>query len=418
MSERFGLRLAAFDGQNGPLLILWHLLALLLVVGTPTLVRMGQPFWMIEARQLAQVPTLGLAYLAFARALFLLTSRYGGLSVIWAALAGLLCFGGASLLLLSLPRFDPREVSDAHHLYSRWVLLTGGAVGLSLATLPHVLGGQRALRVGLLVLAVAAVSVLGWSAAAAAALSGSESTGSSSRVVATALHDVRIDHHAGLADFAGQYGAGGAIASHRGHYVVATGDGDFYRVEWDGLTLRSRRLALPPVLNRDGFEADNQRVDARWFRLMDLLIDTTTAHHRLLASHYSWDRTEGCLAMRISIIDLPAEAASPTPSDSGWETFFTSQPCLPGSELSNQGGGRMAWAQGGGLYYTVGDMNGSRLGGAPYAAQDPDVDFGKVLLLDRQGHAEVLTLGHRNAQGLLVTQGGGGVGDRARAAGR
>ena len=34
--------------------------------------------------------------------------------------------------------------------------------------------------------------------------------------------------------------------------------------------------------------------------------------------------------------------------------------------------------------------------------QNPSSDYGKVLLLDMQGGAEVFTLGHRNPQGLLV----------------
>ena len=44
-----------------------------------------------------------------------------------------------------------------------------------------------------------------------------------------------------------------------------------------------------------------------------------------------------------------------------------------------------------------------RMGAEPRRfPQTPSSDYGKVLLLDMQGGAEVFTLGHRNPQGLLV----------------
>jgi cytochrome c2 len=66
----------------------------------------------------------------------------------------------------------------------------------------------------------------------------------------------------------------------------------------------------------------------------------------------------------------------------------------------------LAWAPDGTLLFSVGDLEVDGAGGGPISAQDPLGDYGKILRLDAEGGRETLTMGHRNPQGLFVTEDG------------
>ena len=389
--------------NDGPILVVWHLLAVALVVLLPTLVRLHVPFWALSERMLPQVSVLAVGYLGTALLLSLSTRRSTPVPPWSVVLGAAVAFGAPFYFLIWLVGLD----------YSRLVMIPGVALGFALAVMPHLLA-PRPLRSALAALALVSVAVIAWAASGNKRMSdvaGAETRGRISDVVSTVLHDVRITRHRNLV--AGPPASGGGLVRVGDEIVVANGRARFHRLRWEGFSLVSEPMELPPLLERDAFIADNSaEVEGQLFRVMDLLLDTASTPPRLLVSHYHWDREERCVALRVSAIALPDGAASQT--GRSWRTVYTTDPCVPvettidrlRSRLTNHIGGRMAWGPSGGLLLTVGDLERDGIAGLPMFAQDPANDYGKILVIEPGGGAGRLTVGHRNPQGLLVARDG------------
>lgn len=381
--------------------LLWHLCGVVLVVLVPTLTRLGLPYWELQDRLVPQVPALAIGYLATALLVAFVVWAGYRYAIAMAAVIGALAFGAAFLIMVYLPGFD----------YSRLVVATGVAIGLPLAVLPYFLP-QRPRTAGVFLLAPLAFAVVGWSTWTSVRLPETAQVESRDRVTVmagTVLQNLSIDHHHGLVDRSPS--TGGGVVEEGGRYIVANGVGKFHSVSWAGYALHSEPMALPPVLERDAFIAANSlEVEAEHFRIMDLLVDTTVNPTRLLVSHFHWDGDERCVAMRISAIGIPPQGTAGV--DSEWETLFTTRPCIPVEEataptgLTNHTGGQMEWAPDGGLLYTVGDFLQDGRDGKPTFPQESGNDYGKVLRLDLAGGTEIVSMGHRNPQGLLVARDG------------
>lgn len=377
----------------------WHVLAAFLVVVVPMMLRLGLPFWAVSPPVAFQAGVLGIAYLLFAT---LHASRRwmeppgspGRAAVTWT-----ICFGTSVGLMLVLP--------DLNH--SRILLAIAFALGSALAVGPDLLGAGRPFDRGLAALGIAALGASVWSIGMPGGPTGSVAIEhSGSAVVAAGAHAVRIRHHSGLGPQPAQ-GGGIALAGAGRPLLVSSSVGELYRLRLNGASLDLEPVALPSPVNRDDFIEDNPAAaEHRHFRVMDLLVDTLAAPPRLLLSHYSWNRDDRCVSIRVSTTPLPGEG-DPDDGRSGWDTLFDSSPCLPFAEtdtVSNHAGGSLARAPGGGLLVTVGDMDRSGIEGGPVPPQDDDTDYGKIHRIGPDGQVEVHSKGHRNPEGLAVGRDG------------
>lgn len=150
-------------------------------------------------------------------------------------------------------------------------------------------------------------------------------------------------------------------------------------------------------------------------RYNDILFVDTADFRGLLVSYTFFDPERICYGNRLaalpvaphvrSIADLRAAA-------SDWKILFETSPCLgfrpTGKALVGiQAGGRMALHPDGRLILSSGDFGFDGMTAPDIGLMDPDVQYGKVLAIDlASGDAEVLSVGHRNIQGVAIDSAG------------
>lgn len=250
------------------------------------------------------------------------------------------------------------------------------------------------------------------------------------RVVATAVTDLRIIHHRDLIAVGAM--DGGAIAALTDGFLLVTGDGVFHRLRWqgDGDVLGVQPLQLRVPLHRDAYLADlaastghaddadhsghaehpghaDHGVHAKQpparLRVTDLLLEPGPGQSLLLTvSHQLWDGEQRCFAMAVSSLDVRIEDDEFRPQGT-WTTWFRTQPCLSAAQGFDdvETGGALARQQDGTLLLSVGDHGfDGRHGQA--SAQDSASHYGKILALSPDSPAEVVSMGHRNPQGLTA----------------
>jgi cytochrome c2 len=297
-----------------------------------------------------------------------------------------LCFGAAFTWLF----FGP-EVTR-----SRGMSIVAAGVGISLGVLPFLRTG-RSLVAGT---ALAAVLAAGLFAPRQPAIKGDQAT---TVELATSLAYISIRYHRGVVETK-RSNRGGAVAALDDGVLVATAEGVFHRIDWDSTAaqLAVTRLDIRSPLNSDEFLGDMPAqpppyaTAPPYFRVTGLVLDSAASvPGRMYVAHHHWNTRDRCMALRVSTAMLDASGAA-TP----WQTVFETRPCLPLSEeyKQNETGGRLAWYRGR-LLLSTGD-NGFH--GEHALSQDPSGDYGKILLLDAEGGREVVSMGHRNPQGLMV----------------
>lgn len=366
----------------------WHLAGMLLVLLVPSQWRFGEPLLALPVARQLPAWAWALAYLGLVASLHRArrTDRDPELWMVPLHAAGI--FGAAYLILrfgLALP--------PSRTVFAASLMLAMVACGLP-ALLGRALGPATAILAG-----IASWLVL--------ATRPPDATEPDERVLVTNLLQVTVREYRGLVDSLEI--PGGALARVGNGFLLVTGEGEFYRLSWDGTgdRLVSRRLPLTAELNRAALRQDVAAIVAEVgggfpLRTNDLALDTTVVPHRIYLAHSYWHAEDRCLAMRVSVADLPADSAA-TDAPGAWSTIYESVPCLPPSyELRRGGtGSRLAWLGPDSLLLTIGDHGVAGPEGKA-GPQDPDSPYGKVLLLDRAGRGKVFTQGHRNAQGLVV----------------
>lgn len=392
------------DSENqGPGILFracWHVSSLLLLLLLPVSLWFGEPLWEIPAEHIPSQLLISLAYLGGAWILErggIWTSRAPavGQAALYLGLAGL-CYPAALLVLLLRPDLP----------YSRGVILLAGALGMGLLAFPVLFPKLR--RFALPVVAGGAIVSFGWGVAEVgpprAPAFGFE-PGRERTFVRTNRHLLHLHYQREMVG--PQEVRGGALARQGEGLVLATGNGELYRLEWekDGPRMVATRLPLSVPLNREQFVEDVGMPEAgRFFRVADVYLDTDTSPTELYVSHHHWNERDQCFTMRVSRTSL-----SNTPSSrESWSTWFEAEPCLPmhdGFENAIQSGGRLTRLQDGPLLVTVGDHGFDGMD-TPNLPQDPTSHFGKTVLIYKDGTAEVFTSGHRNPQGLALAEDG------------
>lgn len=403
----------------------WYAAVAAALLWGPGLLAFGQPFWALPYDNLLLISALTGVFVLCAVASWAAGGDGNGPDL--RAAASLAAAGLALVYLLFLLMSDP--------IYSRLALAAGSGlfgVGLLVPALAKqsprrvlllALAGLGAVAAGLVALGAAAGGDTGMRAAlerVVHGLTGSDGPEPPAReeeIVATTRHTVLATFYRDrLPPRREPRVWGGALAPDPTGpgLFLARPRGQVFRVSWDEtarLDLRDTGLRIP-VNNRAFERAVGPAVNARWFRVADLLALQQDDAVRLVASHHHWRADEACFVVRLSSVVLPAGAAAS--GSAGWSTLFESRPCLPlvhGSRglpfAGLQVGGNLAAVTPDSVLLTVGDHEFDGWNKPTDYVRDPSAHYGKTVLVDLAGGgSKVFTTGHRNPQGLAVDAAG------------
>ena len=210
---------------------------------------------------------------------------------------------------------------------------------------------------------------------------------------------------------------GGGMASLGDDLLLLSFDGKI-RAARPGEAVRVTAVTAPET-HRDAFKAlENDPAYAgysiypAYIRYNDLLLFEDGERRGLLASYTEFHAEEACFTSNVARLDFSTFAKSIDDVKAGpgdWTIIYRSKPCLKLKTRHNaveahMAGGRMALLNPSTVILTVGDfhMDGMVSDGLGIA-QDPEVDYGKVMQIGIQtGAVKQLSMGHRNQQGVVV----------------
>lgn len=399
-------------------LFAWHLLAFVLLLALSGL-KTHVPLWSPVAPDRPIVFTLGYAYLG--SALLLMVNRLRGRPVgILAAVFVTLAVYGVEFLYLVMVR---AEISGP-----RSALVAMVAVAVILMTSGFAL--RRLRTPALAALALVVIAVVGlevYRTYRPKPLPMAQSTAN----ISTGFYTLSAVTYSNVVPMSPV--RGGGITLIGGEYLLATGDGRLYVFNWQGPknTFSIRQLPYHVPLNAAEFRADvrpgrqdnpdvdmnldqEQGVQTWQFRTADIRVLENGDRVRVLASHHYWKRAQKCFVVRVSSMSGPRADFLAGAATLHWETLFESKPCIPltGPESLHENnpfdgmevGGRLFPVDEHRVLLTLGDHDFSGVETHAVFAQDPQVSYGKTLLLNLEtGASELYTLGHRNPQGLYIT---------------
>jgi cytochrome c2 len=198
---------------------------------------------------------------------------------------------------------------------------------------------------------------------------------------------------------------GGALAVIDSSLLLVTGDGSWYRLDWNRAAERfeSRQLQIPAPMARPETRVGIGALQPL-IRVSAMIVDTSSDTRTVHVAHEVWDVAGGCLAMRVSTLTMSREWL---PVDSAWRAVYTTKPCLvPVQGLDPvETGGRLARNPDGTLLLTVGDYGLNQQVDSALA-QGMDNDYGKILQINPDGTRSIVSSGHRNPGGLTIDRTG------------
>jgi cytochrome c2 len=232
----------------------------------------------------------------------------------------------------------------------------------------------------------------------------------------TGAYMIRAHHFDSLVGTVESTG-GGLAAFDRDRYLLGTGDGAMFLLTWDAehARLDSHRLSLRIPMAREAFMRALPNPDlpeAHFFRTGAILSQPLGERFRLFAAYQHWNEASGCATVRVSYVESRYDEFVAQAEHLAWTTVFESHPCLAMKSTSwriagHQSGAKLALLDENRLIVAVGDHEYDGVSGVPILPQDPTNSYGKTILVDlRTGAASVYSLGHRNAEGLGVTEDG------------
>lgn len=194
---------------------------------------------------------------------------------------------------------------------------------------------------------------------------------------------------------------GGFIPLGQDRYLIGVGSGDFLDVSIgeNGVSVLPTTIKAP--LNRAQYLQEAE-YPTPYFRVTDVFLEPSAGpRRRLLASHHYWNSEQRCITLRLS--EATIDVTNLDGSTQEWKTRFESTPCISISNLTNRNGGRIALRSPNSILMSVGTQGYER------AVSDlSDLDsssYGKIFEIDMNDwSSRVFTSGHRNPQGLLITE--------------
>jgi cytochrome c2 len=210
------------------------------------------------------------------------------------------------------------------------------------------------------------------------------------------LQGVRLSEHVPIPK------AAGGIATIGNSVVVLDRLANLYL--YDPEDGRVKKLPFPPIPNNvreylrsalvQSDETQPAALTDYTFRAYDVVY--MTRPRRLVVSHEYFDKELGKSRLAVSTIQLGEDSVAPAGS---WKTIFLSDP-LPRLPTTN-GGGKLVASGTDAIYLALGDHY------MPAAAQDKNSKFGKIVRINvSTGKFTVLSMGHRNPEGLALTSAG------------
>lgn len=213
---------------------------------------------------------------------------------------------------------------------------------------------------------------------------------------------------------------GGGLTSFGRDVLVLRYSGDVFAARSKD-TVRKISITVPGN-NQAAYQNDYRALDAGpdaskpetrgldYLRYNDILHFETPAWRGLIASYTEYHPEKQCVTNTLAKLKIDRAITSiddVNASAEDWDIFFRSMPCLPFKYkgLAMEGhlaGGRLVVGSSSSIYLTSGDFgfDGIRADG-PALAQDPDAQYGKVLLIDIfTGETDILSVGLRNMQGI------------------
>ena len=387
-----------------PTLFVWHLLAALLLIVVPSQIWLGEPVWQGNANGLLQA--IGLATVYAIATVSLPRAGPGQprrslLGTLTSAIAPLAAY---YLVLLVLAPY-----------YSRGVLLIGSTLlGLLVVVpsrLPRRLGSATAaVGCSLVVVMILGIRADGAIEPAAPGDGGATQT----EIIITNRQVLKATHLPSVGDTIW----GGGLGRLGEDMLLVTGGGEFWRIRLSGGQFVPEPIDLHAPLHREDFvAATDTTVLQERFRVSGLWVQPVAEGVRLVVSHHHWKVGEGCFVLRLSetIVDEAQLAGRVTEQDDGaapiWRTLYDTRPCLGIKDRGDpfagqQSGGRVAALGDSALILTVGDNQFDGVNSGSPLPQSLDNDYGKTLVIPRDGPPTVFTIGHRNPQGLLVASTG------------
>jgi cytochrome c2 len=381
----------------------WHAIAFVATLVVPALVRLGAPFWRLEATMQFQMLVWGAAYLAFALATTVLARREGGVGPFGVLLCAAVAWSGGYAVL--------SQAAGVSH--SRVIAIGSVLLGTALGVIALRLGRWRwrAWAVPLALVVAAPLASLGGLAA------GAEERVERTTRFGSSHHTLLLTRYPDL--LAEQPMDGGAIEPYRDGFLVLTASGELWRLHESSTgAIASSRLPLTAPLGRERFLQDHQGREANQiFRATDLAIDTLSPTPTVYVAHQQWNPDARCLTLRVSVAPLAVRipdaeesgVVPPVSSAGAWRTLYESTPCLAirtGFDPM-QTGGRLAWLARDALLLTVGDHGYAGLEvEEPSVSQDSASHYGKTIIVRLDGRHELYSIGHRNPQGILVAADG------------
>jgi hypothetical protein len=181
----------------------------------------------------------------------------------------------------------------------------------------------------------------------------------------------------------------GHIQMYKQGILLATSGGSFFYV--DKNSLDNKNFQFKPISTNFSEVNKNSEI----YIPIDETITDIFIHENVLYVSYMNKRKEECLnieVMRSSNINLDFIT---------FENFLTFEECVEINQnpFARQGGGALAQIDDSHIALTIGDYRQYSL------PQNPDSVFGKILKVQtNSGEYEIISLGHRNPQGLTISK--------------
>ncbi len=193
----------------------------------------------------------------------------------------------------------------------------------------------------------------------------------------------------------------GALAIVEGRVVVMDWIGGVFVFESGHLV----RRAFPPLPNNvEAYvRSGREPLSAATLRLHDVAYLPTGS--RLAVAYEQFDVQRKLPRVAVSVIEIDASTVSPK---GAWRTIFESDHLEAERYAGQAGGGRLAVKGADKLLLTLGEFNqdGVMMETAK-VSQNPHSSFGKIFEIEcSSGKYRMVSRGHRNPQGLLVTNAG------------
>ncbi len=142
-------------------------------------------------------------------------------------------------------------------------------------------------------------------------------------------------------------------------------------------------------------------------RYSDVHVYRRDGEHHLLVSYTQYSAQQNCMTKRIAHTGLPDNWLTAGKVDVRWTDRFVSSPCVPVSEpdrrfIGNGDGGVVIADGADHVVFTIGDFGqDGRSEQTPRLAQSPDSTLGRIFRMSLSDFSvEMLSMGHRNPQGL------------------